>query len=182
MAYQKQIKEDMAADPGYLSESLTKLNYIRDLGKQGIPKNAAELEARINDYFEFCKNAEMLPSIESLSLALSISRKTFWTWTQGKRGAEFEEITTRAKQMLCAFLETSMYQNKINAPCAIFALKNIAGWSDTQKIETSIRAEETLRAALLPIWDENSAHFNNLPIAQELNNLRSDIPTFENEE
>ncbi len=181
MAYQKQIKEEIAADPGYLSDALTKINYIRDLGKQGRPKNAQEAEARINDYFDFCRKVEMMPSIEGLSLALDISRKTFWAWCNGSRGAEFEEVATRAKQVLNTFIETSMYKGKINPAAAIFSLKNVAGWTDTQKIETSIRAEETLRAALLPIWDENSANFNNLPIAQELNNLRSDIPTFESE-
>lgn len=179
MAYQKQIKEELAADPGYLSEALTKINYVRDLGSLGRPKNAEELEARINDYFEFCKKADMMPSIEGLSLALNISRKTFWAWTQGTRGAEFQEITTRAKQVLCTFLETSMYKNKINAPAVIFALKNIAGWADVQKIETSTKEENINSAALLPIWEENGAdNLQSLPTSSEAINY----PNFESEE
>lgn len=175
MAYQKQIKEEIAADPGYLSEALTKINYVRDLGRQGIPKNAADLETRISDYFDFCKRAELIPSVEGLSLALNISRKTLWAWQQGSRGAEFAEITTRAKQVLNTFIETSMYANKINAAAAIFSLKNIAGWSDVQKIETSIKEEKIKSAALLPIWEDAES----LPEAIEIK--RADIPIFESE-
>ena len=182
MGYQKQIIEELAQEPEFVKDTITSLSALKDLAKMGKPKTAAELQERLDEYFIFCKDNSMKPGIESMSLALNIDRRTFWTWCNGSKGTEYQEICTRARQVLTSFIETSMYSGKINPAAAIFSLKNTACWTDAVQIETNTRADKTPTAALLPIWDENSANFNNLPIAQELNNLRSDIPTFENEE
>lgn len=178
-----EIEKGLQENPGFTCDSITKLMYIKDLGIDGPPKTAEELKERIKGYFNFCRTNEMRPGIESLSLALSISRKTFWTWTNGARGEEFKNICVSAKQIICSFLEIGLLENKINAPGAIFALKNVAGWTDTMQIETNVTKENELTAAELPVFDIMSEEL--LPTfensAEEIEFKRSDMPTFESE-
>lgn len=170
MAFQKQIIEELAQEPEFVKDTITSLSALKDLAKMGRPKTAAELQERLDSYFIFCKENSMKPGIESMSLALNIDRRTFWTWCNGSRGAEFQEICTRARQVLTSFIETSMYSGKINPAAAIFSLKNTAKWTDAVQIETSAQNGEIETAAALPIFDDNykiKETVSELPILRE---------------
>ncbi len=170
-SYPDQIKNELAQEPDFCRDTLISLNALKDIAaKMGRPRTAAELKERISEYFTFCKNNSMKPGIESLCLSLNIDRRRFWEWCNGSKGAEVQEICIRARQTLTAFLETSMYNNKINAPAAIFALKNIAKWTDAVQIETSAENGKIETAAALPIFDDNykiKETVGELPILRE---------------
>lgn len=149
---QNNIDNDLNKIPEYVSQRLTMINYVRDLGRLGKPKTAAELQTRLDDYFKLCKDNAIKPTIEGMALACGVDRRRFWEWCAGKNGPEYQEICICARQVLTTFLETALYENKINAVAGIFALKNIAGWTDTKQIENITHLEKET-AATLPIFN-----------------------------
>lgn len=109
---------------------------ILELASKGKPNTQKELEKRINDYFSFCKQHNFKCGIESLSMALGVSRTTFWQWVNGRNCTrEWAETCQNAKQVIIAFLEALMLSGKLNPASSIFLLKNIAGYSDTYSFE-----------------------------------------------
>lgn len=70
------------------------VNSIAELSKQGKPQTTEELQERIDSFFRFCAESSMKPGVETLSLALSIDRVTFWSWCQDScgKGAEWIAI------------------------------------------------------------------------------------------
>ena len=170
---QNRIDADLNEIPDYVTERLTMINYVRDLGKQGKPKTPEELQTRLEDYFKICKDNAMKPTIEGMALACDIDRRTFWTWCNGKRGAEIQDICTRAKQTLLTFIETALYENKINAVAGIFSLKNCGGWQDTTTIEHTTQRNGSETALTLPVFSE----FKELPTNEEDTNT---LPEFKN--
>ena len=131
----KDMKEDFEKNPLFVSETIESITSISSMGAEK-PKTASELKNRIDAYFVYCKEHSLRPDVESLSLALSIDRRTFWTWCNGVKGEEWAQICKKAKQCIISLLETSMYHGKLNPASAIFALKNIGEWSDTVSIES----------------------------------------------
>lgn len=167
-SYPNQIKSELAQVPEFVTDTITQLDTLKELAKLGRPKTAAELQERLDNYFNYCKDNSLKPGIESMALACDIDRRTFWTWCQGARGEEIKDICIRARQVLTSFIETSMYYGKINPAAAIFSLKNIAQWQDSVTIETVTQNNNSGTAADLPIWDENGNKIiGELPILNE---------------
>ena len=131
----KDMNADFEKNPAFVSETIESITTIASMGAEK-PKTAAELKNRIDAYFIYCKEHSLRPGVESLSLALAIDRRTFWTWCNGVKGEEWAQICKKAKQCIISMLETSMYHGKLNPASAIFALKNIGEWSDTVSIES----------------------------------------------
>lgn len=67
-------------DPDFVAETVKSLRELNDLGK---PETDEEVKARIDQYFEFCQDTGNRPGIESLCLALHISRTTLFNWASG---------------------------------------------------------------------------------------------------
>ena len=145
----KTIDDALAAD--FVESTVSSLV---ELSNEGIPQNTEELKQRISDYFQFCAERAMRPGIETLSLALSVSRQTFWNWSQGvySRDEEWQQACQKAKQVILSFLECASLQGKLNPATSIFLLKNWGNYADTVTLETGeAQTQKSLTASNLPI-------------------------------
>ena len=133
-------------EPEFVSEVVGSLRELNELGK---PETNEELSRRIDDYFSFCQRTGTRPGIESLCLALHISRTTLFNWNAGINcDKERQEIVGRAKSFIAAFLEQSMTRGKISPPSGIFLMKNWLNYKDTISFESSVQAVENNGIAL----------------------------------
>lgn len=133
-------------EPEFVSEVVGSLRELNELGK---PETNEELSQRIDDYFSFCQRTGTRPGIESLCLALHISRTTLFNWNAGINcDAERQEIISRAKSFIAAFLEQSMTRGKISPPSGIFLMKNWLNYKDTISFESSVQTVEDNGIAL----------------------------------
>lgn len=110
---------------------------LADLSSLGIPQNETELRQRINDFFSFCAEHNLRPGIESLSLALGVSRVSFWQWcrSDSNKSHEWVELCRTAKQLIISFTEQAAISGHISPPVGIFLLKNLASYRDTISFE-----------------------------------------------
>ena len=116
-------------------EILTQLNKYR---RQGEPETVEELEERINGYLRWAMDVDVMPSVESLSIACGVCRTTFFRWTRGEgrgRDRQWQNTCIMARQLLNANLEIEAEDGTLPVPVAIFALKNTAAWSDTRPLD-----------------------------------------------
>lgn len=111
---------------------------LRELYDRGQPETDQEVEQRVNDFFAFCQNSSLRPGIESLCMALHISRVTLYNWCHGIGCSESrKELAQAAKSFTTAYLEQAVLQGKISPPSGIFLLKNWAAYKDTISFEES---------------------------------------------
>ncbi len=109
---------------------------LRELYSKGKPKTDEQVEERINEYFQFCEDSSLRPGIESLSVALSVTRTTLWNWEHGHGcSTRRQEIISKAKAFITAFLEQLMLSNKIYPGSGCFFFKNWAGYRDSVSVE-----------------------------------------------
>lgn len=123
------------------------VHSLRELTNQGKPESIIELKNRINSYFEFCEQHDFRPGIESLCLALSVSRQTLWKWCNGKGcTGEWTEECRIAKQFILTFLEQATLKGKVNPASSIFYLKNWADYKDSISFDEAIPISSTRQA------------------------------------
>ena len=123
-------------NPEFVSEVVSSLKELNNLGR---PETDEELRMRINEYFEFCQRTGNRPGIESLCLALHISRTTLFNWNAGINcSKERQEIIRQAKSFIAAFLEQSITRGKISPPSGIFLMKNWLNYKDTISFENAV--------------------------------------------
>ena len=119
--------------PTAVTELVTSLKQLHDEGR---PETDKDLEKRINDYFSFCEQSAIRPGIESLCLALHISRTTLFRWSKGEDCSERrQELVLSAKAFISAFIEQAMLSGKINPASGIFLMKNWLNYKDTVSLE-----------------------------------------------
>lgn len=113
------------------------VNNLRELADKGRPETEAELQERIDQYFEFCAEKGFRPGIETLCIALHCTRQSLWQWCRGDGGKsrEWADICNSAKQFIVGFLEQLSLTGKLNPANSIFYLKNWANYSDTVTME-----------------------------------------------
>lgn len=146
---------------------------ILDLNRMGRCRTNKELQDRIDQYFMFCQTHKLRPGIESLCMALHITRQTLFRWKNGiDCDAERTELIQQAIVVIHAFLEQLGMQQKINPATFIFLAKNWLNYRDTHSIEemTPIKSdakfnyndvakklgiEELLETESLQIGDDN---------------------------
>lgn len=123
-------------EPEFVTDVVQSLRELNELGK---PKTDNEVEQRIDEYFKFCQRTGNRPGIESLCLALHISRTTLFHWNAGIGcSEERKEMINQAKSFIAAFLEQSMTRGKISPPSGIFLMKNWLNYKDTISFENTI--------------------------------------------
>ena len=127
---------------------------IRELYDMGRPQSDDEIKYRVDEYFAFCERSSIRPGIESLCMALHISRTTLYNWSKGINCSEkCQEIIQYAKSFIGAFLEQALLCGKINPASGIFIAKNWLGYKDSISIEENTPQEQKKRcltAAELP--------------------------------
>lgn len=132
------------------------VDNLRELSRRGKPETEAELQERIDQYFDFCATKGFRPGIETLCLALGgISRQSLWVWCNGGAGKsqEWVDICNTAKQFIIGFLEQLSMTGKINPANSIFYLKNWAGYSDAVTMEPVSTVQKVLTVDELPRLD-----------------------------
>lgn len=138
-------------EPKEVQKIVSSLKELHDLGR---PKTDVETEERINQYFELCERTSIRPGIESLCMALHISRTTLFRWNAGEDCSEYkQELVQSAKSFISAFLEQTLLSGKISPPSGIFLAKNWLGYKDSISIEENAPMDDTrqaLTAAELP--------------------------------
>lgn len=138
-------------EPGEVRQIVSSLKELHDMGR---PKTDEEVENRINDYFCICESSSIRPGIESLCVALHISRTTLFRWNAGEDCSLYrQELIQSAKSFIAAFLEQSLLNGKISPPSGIFLAKNWLGYRDTISLEENVPQEserKALSAAELP--------------------------------
>lgn len=135
------------------------IGSLMELSAKGTPATVEELEQRINEYFSYCQEKNLRPGIETMCLALSVNRSTFWRWCNGERrvsDSRWTEICLRARQVVISFLECASLSGKLNPPTAIFLMKNWGGYSDNADIASTANQQvaDYLTLKDLPILGE----------------------------
>lgn len=127
------------ADLNSLPKEYTKeiVESLMELYSKGRPKTDEEVEKRLDEYFELCEKTSIRPGIESMRMALAVSRQGLLNWENGIGCSERrQELIVRAKTFVVAFLEQLMLNNKIFPGSGIFFLKNWANYKDNVEIST----------------------------------------------
>lgn len=124
------------------------------LHDKGKPRTDEDIRQRIDEYFTFCQQSSIRPGIESLCMALHISRTTLFNWNSGTNcSKECQELIQSVKAFIGAFIEQAMLSGKISPPSGIFLMKNWLLYKDAISIEESIpndTQKKTLSVAELP--------------------------------
>ena len=136
--------------PQAVSEMVGSLKELHGAGK---PETDKEVEERIDKYFLFCQQSSIRPGIESLCLALHISRTTLFNWANGNGcSKERQELIQTAKAFIAAFIEQCLLSGRINPASGIFIAKNWLGYKDAISIEETIpEAKEKTQMTLSDI-------------------------------
>lgn len=102
--------------------------------------DAAQVEERVNWYFQHCMENDMKPGVTGLCNALGISRMTFNNWEQGRKVTRGEQtkLMQKAKGIIEEMMEQYMMNGKINPVSGIFLMKNnFEGYYDRQDVVLS---------------------------------------------
>lgn len=135
-------------EPSTVHEIVGSLKELHDKGK---PQTDEEIKQRIDEYFSFCQQSSIRPGIESLCLALHISRTTLFNWNNGTNcSVKCQEYVQSAKGFISAFIEQSMLGGKISPPSGIFLMKNWLGYKDAISIEEATRTTVKTTPARTP--------------------------------
>lgn len=109
---------------------------LKELYDKGRPMTDDETEQRLNEYFAFCDNSSVRPGIETMRLALCVSRQTLNNWENGIGCSNRkQDMIVRAKSFVTAYIEQLMLHNKIFPGSGCFFLKNWAGYKDNITVE-----------------------------------------------
>lgn len=154
-----------------VQDMVTSLQELHSMGK---PDTNDDLKDRIDKYFAFCGSVGFRPGVESLCLALHISRVTLFNWANGTGcDKERQEIILSAKAFIAAFLEQTLLAGKISPPSGIFLMKNWLSYSDTISLENRTPEEPIARPLtaadlpkLTPEFVQNTQN-QRLPILEE---------------
>lgn len=111
-------------------------NWLNRCRRRSKPKSEKELSERIDEYLKWCSDNDVLPSIETLSASLAVTRQTLYRWCLGQHcSRSWQTICLQARQVVYGSTEQAGLSGEVNAPTAIFLLKNY-GYSDQKTLDT----------------------------------------------
>lgn len=91
-------------------------------------KTAAEMETRIDAYFDECEQKKVPPTVTGLALYLGFRSRQALLNYQGRK--QFNDSVTRAKTRCEAYAESRLYDHE-GVRGAMFSLSNnFKGWAD----------------------------------------------------
>ena len=121
---------------GFTQEVVSSLKALYDKGR---PDTDEETEQRLNDYFSICDESSVRPGVETMRLALCVSRQTLSNWEKGVGcSKQKQDMIVRAKSFVTAYIEQLMLHNKIFPGSGCFFLKNWAGYRDSFTIDNAV--------------------------------------------
>lgn len=149
--------------PGEMSKTVSLFDDLRQMPPVR-KSDTARVEERVGQYFQFCEERDLKPSVEGLALALGTSRQVLWNWEQDSN-SKAGQIISRAKLLINALLTDFTLNGKINFAYSIWLQKNHFGYSDTKTVElvpksdpVSIPLEQQVEDAGL-VWDDETGEF-----------------------
>lgn len=97
--------------------------------------DAAQVENRLNEYFNACIENDMKPNMVGMANWLGVDRGTLNGWKRGefREGTHFPVIK-KAVNLLENLWVDYMQNGKINPASGIFLAKNMFGYKDTQDV------------------------------------------------
>ena len=105
---------------------------IKDKKPLGINKKTGKMKWSSGEYIK----EQVRPfTVSGLAVFLDTTRETLMDY-EDKYGGEFSDTIKKAKQVIYAYVEESLFTNKPTGP--IFSLKNNYGWKDKKEIEGSL--------------------------------------------
>lgn len=109
-----------------LSERMQNVtDSLISLWKKGRPATDDEVRERIEAYFDACRFCGLRPAMESLCMALHISRETLRLWKNGQGCSKArQEMIQDARQLVLAECEQLAFQGAIHPGVYAFYLKN----------------------------------------------------------
>lgn len=131
---------DAETNKAYLMNTLTMWDW-----KKPDMTNPDEVRQRVVDYFKLCAEDNIKPSVEGLSFAFNVNRRTIIRWRYRQECSYPEECLTfidRAYDTINVQMANYMQNNKINAVAGIFLMKNNMGYED--KTETVVATANPL--------------------------------------
>ena len=135
MGSKKMIIRTLTGEEVEASKTRMILNQLSGYRRRKIAKTAEEFEKRVSEYFEWCTENEVLPTIEMLSAACGTTRTTIFRWSKGQyRDREWQRIAIAAIQAVRAATEVAGQEGILSPPIAIFTLK-AHGWSDNKPLD-----------------------------------------------
>ena len=91
------------------------------------PDIPEQVRNRIREYFSYCVQFDLRPTVSGICFALGIDRSTWANWGRGSRrghSLEYRDIVRRTRGMMEALMETYAVNGFIDPRIAIFLLKN----------------------------------------------------------
>ena len=103
------------------------------------PKSDDEIAERINNYFRDCAENDELPLVETLALAIGVTRTTLWEWENGGKGSNAvrANMVKKAKEILASIDASLVSHGKIPQVTYIFRAKNFFGMKDQAEVVLS---------------------------------------------
>lgn len=90
-----------------------------------------QVEARINQYFDFCEENDMKPGLVGMASWIGIDQTTLSSWKRGEyRTKTHSPVVKKAVTLLETLWEQYMQNGKINPASGIFLAKNQFGYRD----------------------------------------------------
>ena len=116
------------------------LNAISDLkrleGRQRISLDDCEMVRAVAEaYLESCAVSSTFPSMSSLAMALGYSRQNLYHFMKEKGDTETGLFLTQLHDLFGNILAENSLRNNANNITAIFILKSLFGYKETQSIE-----------------------------------------------
>lgn len=101
------------------------------LYRKGRPDTDEEVAERLDLYFDTCRFGGLRPAIESLCMALHISRETLRNWKNGIGcSRERQQMIEDARQLVIAEAEQLAFQGALHPGVFAFYMKNISDYRD----------------------------------------------------
>lgn len=97
--------------------------------------DAQQVDKRIHEYFNFCVQQDVKPSVPGMGLWLGVDGSTVRKWRAGDfRATTHFAVINKAMQVLEMLWNDWMQNGKINPASGIFIAKNMFGYKDTQDV------------------------------------------------
>lgn len=97
--------------------------------------NAEQVGRRMEEFFTFCADNDVRPSVAGMALALGCSRNDLMHWTtRDTKPPAVKQILTRGLRSLDYLMDQYMQRGKINPVSGIFLMKNNFGYNDKQEV------------------------------------------------
>ena len=106
--------------------------------KREVPETEEEFAERLNEFFQHCEEANEIPTIEKMALALGSYRQKVWEWeVQETKGRLVSDMLKKAKSIISTMDAELAMTGKIQPVVYIFRSKNFYGMRDQVDISAT---------------------------------------------